>query len=191
MRHEITSMNTKKALAASLKKVVETKPFSRVTVSELISDCGVNRKTFYYHFTDIYDLLKWTLEQEAFEVVKQFDLLTEYEEAICFVMDYVEKNSAFLCNIYHSLGREELKRFFYLDSIKIITALVNKGETTLQLTVPKELKEFLVQFYTEALAGVLLDWIVTHEKRDRDKTVIYISGIMRSAIPGALKMFAE
>lgn len=28
---------------------MEKKPLSKITVSEIIADCGVNRKTFYYH----------------------------------------------------------------------------------------------------------------------------------------------
>ena len=78
MKQDQKTLNTKKALAASLKKFMKQKPLSKITVSQLISDCNVNRKTFYYHFEDIYDLLKWTLEEEAIEVVKQYDLLVDY-----------------------------------------------------------------------------------------------------------------
>ena len=46
------------------KKAMEKKTLSKITVSELIAECNVNRKTFYYHFDDIYALLKWTLEEE-------------------------------------------------------------------------------------------------------------------------------
>ena len=48
----------KKTLAVSLKRFMEKKPLSKITVSEIIADCGVNRKTVYYHFEDIYALLK-------------------------------------------------------------------------------------------------------------------------------------
>jgi len=58
MKYEITSLNTKKLFAEALKKIILQKSFSKVTVSELIRECGVNRKTFYYHFSDVYDLLK-------------------------------------------------------------------------------------------------------------------------------------
>ena len=61
MKQDEKSLSTKRALAASLKKLMEKKPLSKITVSEIISDCNVNRKTFYYHFQDIYDLLKWIL----------------------------------------------------------------------------------------------------------------------------------
>ena len=84
MKHDATTLRTKKALAESLKNLMQSKPFSKITVSEITRDCGVNRKTFYYHFEDVYDLLKWMLEQEAIEVVKNFDLFVNLEEAITF-----------------------------------------------------------------------------------------------------------
>ncbi len=58
MKYEVTSMYTKTALSNALKKLMETKPFSKITVSEIIADCGLNRKTFYYHFEDTRDLLR-------------------------------------------------------------------------------------------------------------------------------------
>ena len=112
MRNEEMSLLTKQKLASSLKKAMEKKPLSKVTVSELIKDCNINRNTFYYHFSDIYDLLKWTLEQEAIEVVKKIDLLVDTEEAIRFVMDYVDHNYHIINCAYDSMGQEEMKRFF-------------------------------------------------------------------------------
>ena len=69
MPYTRTSLNTKRMLADSLKKALRTKPFSKVTVSEIVADCGVNRKTFYYHFEDIFALLKWTIEEDMAEIL--------------------------------------------------------------------------------------------------------------------------
>ena len=95
-----------------MKGFMEKKPLSKITVSKIIADCGVNRKTFYYHFEDIYALLKWMLEEEAVNVVKQFDLLVDYRKAVVFVMHYVRENKHLLCCTYDSMGRDEMKRFF-------------------------------------------------------------------------------
>lgn len=57
MKHEVTSTYPKTALSNALKKLMETKPFSKITVSEIIADCGLNRKTFYFLFEDTRDLL--------------------------------------------------------------------------------------------------------------------------------------
>ena len=115
MTNEELSLKTKRALAAALKKSMGKKPLSKITVSELIAECNVNRKTFYYHFQDIYDLLKWMFDQEAIEIVKNFDLIVNTEEAIRFVMDYVEENKHIINCAYDSMGHEAIKQFFYAD----------------------------------------------------------------------------
>jgi AcrR family transcriptional regulator len=50
---------TKNALAASMKKLMKEEPFEKISVSDICSDCGINRKSFYYHFRDKYDLVNW------------------------------------------------------------------------------------------------------------------------------------
>ena len=87
MTNEEMSLKTKRALADALKTAMKTKKLSKITVSELICACNINRKTFYYHFQAIYDLLKWMLEQEAIAAVNNFDLVVHTEAAIRFVMD--------------------------------------------------------------------------------------------------------
>lgn len=191
MKYEVTSLNTKKLFAEALKEIVVQKSFSKVTVSELIRACNVNRKTFYYHFTDVYDLLKWTLEQEAIDVVKKFDLIADYEEVILFAMDYIEKNDVFLKNIYDSVGRDELKRFFYTDFIEITISMIKQVEAITEITVPEEFEMFLSSFYTEAIAGTLLEWIVNKEEHDRQQTIDYISVIFRTGLPAAIRQYSD
>ena len=52
------SQTTKRALEASLKKLLLQKPLNKITINDITEDCGVNRMTFYYHFKDIYDLVE-------------------------------------------------------------------------------------------------------------------------------------
>ena len=44
------SQTTKRALEASLKKLLLQKPLNKITINDITEDCGVNRMTFYYHF---------------------------------------------------------------------------------------------------------------------------------------------
>lgn len=187
MKQDQKTLNTKKALAASLKKFMKQKPLSKITVSQLISDCNVNRKTFYYHFEDIYDLLKWTLEEEAIEVVKQYDLLVDYQEVITFVMDYVEENQHILNCAYDSLGREGMKRFLYADFIGILSTLIEGIEQQENIHADAEFKQFLCEFYTEALSGILISWFHDSKGRNRDKTIQDILLILRASLPNVLR----
>lgn len=182
MKHEVTTLNTKRTLAEALKRAMRKKPFSKITVTELIQDCGVNRKTFYYHFEDIYALLKWVLEEEAIEVVKHFDLLTDYEKAIRFVMDYVEKNDYMISCAYDSIGEEQMKRFFYTDFVGIVTSVIDAADEKRGIRMERDFKNYVARFYTEAISGMLIEWIKEKEKHDREKTIGYLTKIIGTAL---------
>lgn len=189
MKYEISSLNTKKVFADALKKLVMKKSFSKVTVSELIRECQVNRKTFYYHFQDLNDLLKWTLEQEAIAVLKQFDLIIDYQEAILFIYAYIEENHKFLNNIYYSVGRDELKLFFYADFNELVNSIIEKVQTELNIELPDQFKSFLGMFYSEAIAGILVERITNNDYQTADDLVSYLSVIFQSALPEAMKNY--
>lgn len=191
MKHEEISLNTKRALSDALKEAMKTKPFQKITVSELIRTCNINRKTFYYHFADIYDLLKWTIEQEAIEVVKHFNLLVDYEEAITFIMDYVEANDYMLNCAYDSIGRDELKRFFYVDFLELANSMIAEIETLTGTQLEPSYKEFLTLFYVEALTGILIDWIKNRQQRDRNTVIQFISDTIRQSLIGIFQNYGQ
>lgn len=188
MKYQISSFNTKMTLATSLKKLMRQKPLSKVTVSEIIADCGLNRNTFYYHFEDIYALLKWTLEQETVEVLRQIDLVIDYEEAILYMLRYIEENDDILGNICHSLGYGELRRFFAADCSSIMRSLIDKAETMQGIVLAPTFKDFLCGFFTEAMAGTLIEWVEHRRTAENpQQTVEYTSLVFRSAITNIFK----
>lgn len=186
MKHEQATLQTKTALATSLKKYMEKKPLGKITVSEIIADCNVNRKTFYYHFEDIYALLKWMLEQEAIEVVKNFDLLIDYEDAVHFVIRYVNDNAHILNCAYDSMGRDELKRFFYNDFVSVVRNVVDDTEERNGLSVDDDFKAFLCDFLTEATAGMLVNGFKEKNKTEPNDVIRNITVILDS-LPDILK----
>ena len=57
MKHNEQSQQTKQALSEALKAMMKKKPLNKITVRELVEDCGVNRKTFYRHYRSISDVV--------------------------------------------------------------------------------------------------------------------------------------
>ena len=164
---------------------MEKKLLSKITIKEIIEDCNVNRKTFYYHFQDINDLVKWTFEEEALEVIKQYDLLIDYQDAIRFILSYVEKNKH-ICNCaLDALGRDELKTFFRKDFLNVIGSTVE--QLSEGMSVPEDFKVFLINFYTDALASVLIGWIRDKDHSKKEKMVQYVSVTLYSTIKQVLE----
>lgn len=186
MTNKEISLRTKRSLAAALKSCLGKKSLSKITVTELVTACNINRKTFYYHFQDIYDLLKWMLEQEAIEVVKKFDLIVNAEEAIRFVMDYVDKNKHIINGTLDSMGYEEIKRFFYTDLFSVFRQTIEQGAKELKVTLDPQFRDFLAAFYTEASSGLLLDWIKNKMNQNRETILQDILSIYKISLPAIL-----
>ena len=49
---------TKKAIMESFVRLAGKKPLDKITVRDIVDDCGINRNTFYYYFQDIYAVLE-------------------------------------------------------------------------------------------------------------------------------------
>lgn len=186
MTNEEMSLRTKRALADALKRAMKHKRLSKITVSELIAACNVNRKTFYYHFENIYALLKWMLEQEAVEVVKNFDLVVDTEDALRFVMHYVDSNRHIINGAFDSMGYEEIKRFFYKDLFSVFYGAIQQGEERLGVRVEPGFREFLAKFYTEASAGLLIEWAKNRTEQDAEAVRQNLLSIYKISIPAML-----
>ena len=186
MKHEVTTLNTKKMLSASLKHCMEKKSLSKITVTDIVTDCGLNRKTFYYHFQDVPDLLKWTLEQEAVDVVKQFDLLNELEEALRFAVRYIRENSHMINCAYDSIGRDELKRFLNHDFQSIVMSIVEQIERKENVHSDPDAKKIICNFYTEGMAGELVDLLKSRDAAQDEKSIRCISLVVRTSLEAAV-----
>lgn len=191
MGYEAASEKRKRQLADSLKKLMRQKPFSKISINDIVNDCGVNRKTFYYHFSDIYSLLKWMLEQETVEVVRNFDMLVDAEDAITFMVDYVIANRHILSSAYDSIGREEMRRFFYSDLIQEISAYIDCAEAEAGLSVDVNFKKFLTDFLAEAVAGNLINMLNEEFPYEREQIIGNLLLILRSSIRGVLAAEAD
>ena len=73
---------TKRMLSMSLKKLLSKTTLDSITIQDITDDAEVSRKTFYYHFQDIYDLLDWTLQEDIHRLIVNEIDLDNWEESI-------------------------------------------------------------------------------------------------------------
>ncbi len=60
----------------------------------------------------------------------------------------------------------KVKRFFYTDLFSVLYGAIEQGEEELQVTLDPQFKDFLAAFYTEASAGLLLEWVKNRMTQD-------------------------
>lgn len=167
------SQITKRALAASLKKMMEKKPLSKITVTDLARECGINRHTFYYHFNDIYDLIQWIFLSETESVLEQMKSEKTGEESwqqgMKWLFDYALSDKKFVMGVFRSSCRENLTRFLIQRIYTLILDAIERESQNIRIS--EEKKIFVAKFYTHGIGGIILDWIEKDMQQDPDEII--------------------
>lgn len=56
---------TEAAIQDAFLKLLSEQPFDKITVTQLVDECQITRRTFYYHYSDLYELLDTILRRET------------------------------------------------------------------------------------------------------------------------------
>ena len=177
---------TKKAIDASLKKLLMKKPFDKITINDIAEDCGISRMTFYYHFRDIYDLVEWSCEEDARRLTSGENGYGygSWKEGLLALFNEIYENRAFLANVYHSTGKDTVETYLYKILYNLMLNVVEQQADGRALSAKD--KEFIAGFYRYAFAGVITDWIKDGMKEDPavlvDKTEKIVQGNLAAAL---------
>lgn len=101
---------TKLALSNALKELLEERSFEKISVSDICERCHMNRKSFYYHFKDKYDLVNWIFDTEFVEVNQANAMYAPNES---FAFDDRWKNIEIICDYFYE------NRSFYRRVLKV------------------------------------------------------------------------
>ena len=178
---------TKRAISASLKKLLLTKSLNKITIQDITDDCGINRQTFYYHFADIYDLVEWTSIEDTEKVLKENKTYDTWQEGFLAVFVLAKKDKAFIDNIYRSVSLEMLEQYLYRLVYPLIKGVVD--EKAKNFVVRDDEKRYIADFYKYAFVGVLLEWVRSDMREAPEAIVGRVSKIADGTIELAFHNF--
>lgn len=186
MPNNQTSVSMKRQLAMALKKRLAAAPLEKITIKELTDDCGVNRQTFYYHFEDIYDLLKWLFQEEALNVMKLQDESVSWQESLGKLLTYLSENRGFCVSVLNSIEHRHIKHFL-MDYMEILTRkVIYSYGVTVDDADPENAErwDFFVKFYSHAAASMLESRLIGELKLSDEKFIEYIEFLVINNIKG-------
>ena len=148
---------TKHMLSLALKELLARNTIDKITIGEITDLAQVSRKTFYYHFRDVYDLLEWTLTDDASRVFQEHINLKDWQKDMVAVAQYFYQNRSLVLNAYHSISRDVLEDYVR----KILSPLVAMyyQENYGKHVISEQDRQFIIDLYTFGIAGYFLRWI--------------------------------
>lgn len=186
--HEQKSEETKKKLSASLKKLMQQKDFNKISINDLVGDAGLNRNSFYYHFRNIFDLLKYTFENDTIRIIEQIDLDHDLRKAIYFIIDYIDQNKAFCTCAYKSLGKTELRKFLDNNLENIITEIIDNIIARRGLRISENFRRYIIYSQTGLMAIHIIGYLENKSELSKEQLADYTLLLFHSSIGLSLEI---
>ena len=148
---------TERAIKASFIKLLNDRPLSKISVKDIVEDCGINRNSFYYHFQDIPSLLTEIITELTEEIIQKYPEITSLEECFRVAFRLAQENRRAVLHIYNSVSRD----LFLQNTMRLCGSTVEAYMKTAFPDDPMaaEDREVLVRFLKCQLFGMVVDWV--------------------------------
>lgn len=147
---------TKKAIMESFVKLLEEKPLNKISVKDVVEDCGINRNTFYYHFADLPSLIDEIIKAEADQIMKDFGGAQSLEDCLNAAVEMSRKHRTAIYHIYQSANRDIFEQYLLEICEYVAGSFVRNAAG--QDADPEDVTS-IVQFYKCECFGQVIDWL--------------------------------
>ena len=183
------SQMTKQALANSLKSFLQKKTLNKITIKDIVDDCGVNRQTFYYHFQDVYDLVDWIFHHDFERLLKDYSDYTNWHQGCRRILDYMQENRSLVLNVYHSVNRVQLEDHLKSWLKPILSSIVN--EVAQSMEISQENRDFVTDVYVLMMVGFFMEWMEYDMPKDKLGKLDKLFYCMDGSVAYTLEKFEE
>ncbi len=148
-------VNMRATIAKAFLELSKTKSVDKITVKDLVERCGISRQTFYYHFQDILEVIEWSVQQAAQEILERSAGAEDPMETLrAFIRSSAEWD-AFLQRLLHSQRREQVEAIFVTTIRAFLQELLARREPDPGLSVADA--KVILDFCTYGTVGLLLE----------------------------------
>ncbi len=146
---------TKQALASALKDLMEETPFEKINIGHICEKCGMNRKSFYYHFRDKYDLVNWIFDTDFIALaLNQLNHSADRWELIEVFCNYFYENR----NFYHKALLIKGQNSFPEHFREFLHPLIHTRIE--EILDQKDVPQLFVDFLTDGIVCAIERWLL-------------------------------
>ena len=148
---------TKDEIKKTFLKLLDERPLNKISVKDVVSSCGINRNSFYYHFEDIPSLIDELMTDEADKVIRKYASSGSFLECYDAVMTFLRRKRRTIMHVYRYVDRATFDNY----TVKSCRYFVN-GYAEAALvgrSIPDDQLELIKKTFTFLLVGIMLDWL--------------------------------
>ena len=104
---------TRSAIKAALDQLLSDRPLTKITVKDIVTACGINRNTFYYHYQSIPELIEEMISDEAEAIIHSYPALESLEDCLEAIVIAAMDKKRSLLHIYNSASRDIYEQYLW------------------------------------------------------------------------------
>lgn len=148
---------TKKAIVDSFYSLLLKKQLNQITVKDIVTDCGVNRNSFYYYFEDIPSLLSEELNQLSQRLIDSYEEFNSIEDWLLNISKLTQQNKKIVNNCIEHIDPAVCEKYLTNIFTHIVTKHIEKEASQSQITEFDT--KIIVKLFIYQYTGIFLDWI--------------------------------
>lgn len=165
-------------LAEAMKTCMRTMPVEKITVKEIVQECGTTRQTFYRYFLDKYDLINWYFDKILLESFEHMGEGTTVYEGLCKKFQYIEEEKLF----FKAAFRNDQQNCLREHDFQLILAFYTRQIEEKTKELISENLRFLLEMYCQGSIYMTVQWVLG----ERKSTPQEMAKALVSAMPSEL-----
>lgn len=179
----------------TLTELLKEKSLDEVKVCNIIEVGSINRKTFYYHFHSMEDLLKWRISV----LMSGLDLKdadsANWKEKMQQWIRVIERNKDFFCTVFKSKYAADISAFLCAKMRPYIARFaencIKETEDKRKASIKMEAKFFnyIVDYYLKGTMSLIEEWIHGGCEEKPDDFLNIIDNLTKNTIFNVIDAF--
>ena len=166
---------TRNAIVESFIRLLEERPVNKISVKDIVEDCGINRNTFYYHFADIPSLADGLLRAEADAIAHNVVQLNSLEACMEIATRHCKENRRAIGHLYRYVDRESYERHLLDICEHIVTIYIDDAIGGRPL--PPDDRSTIIEGYKCELFGFITDWLRRGMSEDMEREFLNLCAL--------------
>lgn len=153
-------IDMKAAICRSASELLTKKRTKKLTVKDIVEECGITRQTFYYHFHDIPDLICYMMEQGSKELLENCLAQPTLEDKIRYLLSVALNAHPLIQRTISTSYQSELEPLLLEQFYSFFDQLTNESASSSLVSdsLTASQRKLLLRYHSLAFLGLVRTW---------------------------------
>ena len=180
-------VKTKKKILQEFKNLLDKHDMDKITVCDIANNCNIKRQTFYYHFSNLNELISYGAKCYINDIIEGKRFAT-WQDKFEYILDNIKKDKDSFIRIILQKTSYDIGKCVYDIFEDNVRETISGFKKEYNILINDE--DFITSFYCFGLSGIVLKWFDNGMKEEPKILVHKIDMIIDGTTQRAFQKFA-